>query len=578
MTNHRPKHRPKHRERTSSGDLGREPSWSSLVDLLQCRADEQPDDHAYTFLDEGEVEGARWTWSELDRKARTVAAWLQGRVTPGDRALLMYPPGLEFIAAFFGCLYAGVVAVPVQPPQKGRAQRGLDRVQAIAASADPAAILTAGDEHSARRTPHSALGVTDTLDHHLYEHWQPPTVGPETLAFLQFTSGSTSSPKGVMVTHANLLHNLMYGFHVGGTGRHSVSVSWLPVTHDMGLIEGVLQPAFSGSPAYLMSPSSFLQRPARWLNAISDHRAVRSGGPNFAYDLAVGRVSAADRARLDLSCWKAAYNGAEPVRADTMAAFAAAYRGAGFRASAFRPCYGLAEGTLLVSSEPWHEASSDAHVSCGRPAFGTQVVITDPGSGDECGDGELGEIRVAGPSVTCGYWNDAEETRRVFVTRPGSDQRWLRTGDLGFRRNGRLYVTGRLKDLLIVRGAKHFPQDVERTAEGVHPAIRRGAVTAVAVGAGVRGDHIVVIAETDPRDFAGHANASELIAAVREAIAEAHGIQLHAVALVAPGVVPKTTSGKPRRYLCRDAWIKGTLQPIAAWSEAARQVVLARQP
>lgn len=569
-----------HREGTSVENLGREPSWSgaSLVDLLRFRAEAQPHDHAYMFLDDGEVEGECWTWSEVDQKARVVAAWLQAHVRPGDRALLMYPPGLEFIAAFFGCLCAGVVAVPVQPPQRGRAHRGLDRVQAIARSADPAAILTAGDAHaalrsppcphSALRTPHPALGVTDTLDRDLCDRWQPPTVGPETLAFLQFTSGSTSAPKGVMVTHGNLLHNLMYGFHAGGTGQRAVSVSWLPVTHDMGLIEGVLQPAFSGSPAYLMSPGSFLQRPLRWLKTISHYRATRSGGPNFAYDLAVSRVSAADRARLDLSCWQAAYNGAEPVRADTMASFAAGYRGSGFRASAFRPCYGLAEATLLVSSERWDETTrGDVYVSCGTPALGTEVVITDSGSGDECRDGELGEIRVAGPGVTRGYWNDPEETRRVFVTQPDSDQRWLRTGDLGFRQNGRLYVTGRLKDLLIVRGVKHFPQDVERTAEGLHPAIRRGAVTAVAVAAGVRGDHIVVIAETDPRHVADHHKASELIAAIREAIAEVHGIQLHAVALVAPGVVPKTTSGKPRRYLCRDAWIQGTLQPIAAWSD-----------
>jgi acyl-CoA synthetase (AMP-forming)/AMP-acid ligase II len=338
----------------------------------------------------------------------------------------------------------------------------------------------------------------------------------------------------------------------------------------MGLIEGVLQPAFSGSPAYLMSPGAFLQRPARWLKALSRYRGTRSGGPNFAYDLAVSRVDAAERAALDLSAWDAAYNGAEPVRGDTMAAFSAAYRQAGFRPSAFRPCYGLAESTLLVSSGRWDESgATTGAVSCGTPAYGTHVVIADPVSGVPCGDGELGEIRVAGPGVTSGYWNDAEETRRVFDTMPGADRRWLRTGDLGVRRNGQLHVTGRLKDVLIVRGAKHFPQDVERTAEGLHPAIRRGTVTAVAVASGVRGDQVVLIAEIDPRSLPAQP-ASDLMARMRQAVADAHGIRLHAVALVPPGVVPKTTSGKPRRYLCREAWVEGTLQPIAEWSDPGR--------
>jgi acyl-CoA synthetase (AMP-forming)/AMP-acid ligase II len=374
-----------------------------------------------------------------------------------------------------------------------------------------------------------------------------------------------------MVTHANLLHNLAYAFHAGNTDHTTVSVSWLPVTHDMGLIEGVLQPAFSGSPAYLMSPGSFLQRPGRWLKALSRYRGTRSGGPNFAYDLAVSRVDAAGRAALDLSAWNAAYNGAEPVRGDTMAAFTAAYREAGFRATAFRPCYGLAESTLLVSSGRWDESdATTGAVSCGTPAHGTHVVIADPVSGVPCGDGELGEIRVAGPAVTGGYWNDAEATQRVFETTPGSDLRWLRTGDLGVRRNGQLYVTGRLKDLLIVRGAKHFPQDVERTAEELHPAIRRGSVTAVAVASGVRGDQVVMIAEIDPRNLAAPPAPSDLIERMRQAVADAHGIQLHAVALVPPGVVPKTTSGKPRRYLCREAWVEGTLHPIAEWSDPER--------
>jgi acyl-CoA synthetase (AMP-forming)/AMP-acid ligase II len=428
-------------------------------------------------------------------------------------------------------------------------------------------VWTSADLTGDSRATRPMLLRSDTLDAEWSSAWTPPLLSRDSLGFLQFTSGSTSSPRGVMVTHGNLLHNLMSGFTGGETGHETVSVSWLPVTHDMGLIEGVLQPAFSGCPAYLMSPGSFLQRPMRWLTAMSRYRATRSGGPNFAYDLAVSRGVYAERLALDLSQWTSAYNGAEPVRADTMAAFAEAYGSAGFRASAFIPCYGLAESTLLVSYGRWESADgTESPVSCGAATSGTHVRVVDPVSDRVCRDGDLGEIRVAGPSVAQGYWNDDEETHRVFVTMANSDARWLRTGDLGFLRNGRLYVTGRLKDLLIVRGAKHFPQDVERTTEALHPAIFRGGVTAVAVASGVRGDHVVVIAEIDPRQLERSRPMTDVIAAIREAIAEVHGIQLHAIALVRYGAVPKTTSGKPRRYLCRDAWIQGTLQPMAQWT------------
>ena len=377
------------------------------------------------------------------------------------------------------------------------------------------------------------------------------------------------------------MHNLNAAFHLGEHGTHGVSVSWLPVTHDMGLIEGVLQPAFSGCPAYLMSPGAFLQRPARWLKAISTFRATRSGGPNFAYDLAATRVSADDRESLDLRCWRAAYNGAEPVRHDTMAAFARTYAESGFDGTAFRPCYGLAESTLLVSTGRWNEslsprsceaAKAGATVSCGAPAFGTRVRIADPAAHTLCRDGEVGEIQVAGESVTLGYWNRPLETAAAFGDGIGaSGERWLRTGDLGYLRNGELYVTGRIKDLLIVRGAKHFPQDLERTAELHDPAIRAGSVAAVAVSNGVRGDRIALVAEVDPR-LLDSCSGDRLITGLRQSIADAHGIQLHGVALVNPGSMPKTTSGKLQRFLCRDGWLGGTLAPLALWSQDVSEV------
>ncbi|HEX5110857.1 MAG TPA: fatty acyl-AMP ligase [Vicinamibacterales bacterium] len=548
----------------------------SLVHMLEHRAATQPDETAYTFLRDGELPSAAISWSNLAQASRTVAGWLQTHLAPGDRALLLYPPGLDFIAAFFGCLYAGVLAVPVLPPQGGRSRRGVDRLASIAADAEPRCTLTNTELELqlARESREGLLGTieigipwvaTDRLPGDLASAQRIRRASRDTLAFLQYTSGSTARPKGVMVTHGNLLHNLDAAFHLGEHGAHGVSVSWLPVTHDMGLIEGVLQPAFSGCPAYLMSPGAFLQRPVRWLKAISTFHATRSGGPNFAYDLAVTRVSREDREMLDLGCWRAAYNGAEPIRHDTMSAFARAYGGSGFDPAAFRPCYGLAESTLLVSTGRWVERDGD--VSCGTPAFGTQVRIVDPATHTACRDGEVGEIQVAGESVTLGYWNRPHETAAAYGGGVGgSSDRWLRTGDLGYLRAGELYVTGRIKDLLIVRGAKHFPQDLEHTAERHHPAIRAGSVAAVAVSNGVRGDRVALVAEVDPR-LLDPGGGDGLITGLRQAIADLHGIQLHGVALVSPGSMPKTTSGKLQRFLCRDGWVSGTLTPLAMWSQ-----------
>jgi acyl-CoA synthetase (AMP-forming)/AMP-acid ligase II len=543
---------------------------STLVEMLQARAASQPDDLAYTFLADGENPVDELTWSVLDRAARAIAATLQAQIQPGDRALLMYPPGLSFIAGFFGCVYAGVLAVPVMPPQGGRSSRGADRLAAIIADSDARCLLTSSELRGRLLDaidPRLTRIMTDGIPYGNAAAWREPDADGDTIAFLQYTSGSTAQPRGVMVSHANLLHNVGAAFRLGGSGAETVSVSWLPVTHDMGLIEGVMQPAFSGCPAYLMSPAAFLQRPVRWLRAISAYRATRTGGPNFAYDIAASRVSEADRTGLDLRAWRIAYNGAEPVREDTMASFTAAYAPYGFRADAFWPCYGLAESTLLVTAGRWTgDSAGSGRVSCGRPADGMTVRIVDPITRTVCADDEQGEIQVAGPSVARGYWNRPLESSHVFAMEDG--RRWLTTGDLGSLHDGELHVTGRIKDLLIVRGAKHFPQDLERTAERRHPAVRLGGVAAVAVGSHVRGDRIALIAEIDPRELAEDGR-HDLMADLRQAMAEAHGIQLYGVALVPPGTVPKTTSGKVQRFLCRDAWMNDTLGALSSWRDTA---------
>ena len=583
----------------------------SLVELLRFRARVQPNDAAFVFLRDGEFESDAVTYAELDRRSRMIAAVLQDRVRPGARALLVYPPGLDFVAAFFGCLYARIVAVPVFPPRWRSPDRNLERAVSVADDARPEVVLgpagtiekwaraaaagtapcpTRSSRGRQHRDEAGAWVATDALDASAAGAWHDPgAVGGRTLAFLQYTSGSTAAPRGVMVTHGNLLHNLACAFHQAGNDRSTVSVSWLPVVHDMGLIDGVLQPVFSGCPAYLMSPNAFLQRPVRWLRAITRYRATRSGAPNFAYDLCVRRIGAAERAALDLGNWRDAYNGAEPVRRNTLERFAAAFADAGFAPSAFRPCYGLAEATLLVPSGRYRARArrlpagdpaggTESGVSCGRPDPGTTVVAVDPRNGRRRADGEVGELWVRGPGVAAGYWNRPAQSARTFAARTADGRGpFLRTGDLGAVTEDGVRVTGRLKDLLIVRGAKHYPQDLERTAEGRHRAVRPGCAAAFAADRGAAGDRIALVAEVDPRQLGSPAAAQAAMDAIRSGVSEAHGVQLSAVALVPPGGVEKTTSGKVKRFACRDALLAGTLKTLAVWRQSlAGEVRVAR--
>lgn len=550
---------------------------ASLVELLRFRAAAQPEACAYTFLEDGEREGASVTYAELEHRTRAIARCLQLKLRPGSRALLLYPPGLDFISAFFGCLFANVVAVPAFPPGGGRSvsrsgSQRLARLAAICADAEPSAVLTTSEAIRRLSLPMdldviATDGIVDSA-----AEWRETAADRPTIAFLQYTSGSTARPKGVMVTHGNLLHNLAYAFHLAETDQSTVSVSWLPVVHDMGLIEGVLQPLYSGCPAYLMSPAAFLQRPSRWLRAISRYRATRSGAPNFAYDLCVRRISKTDRDTFDLRAWRAAYNGAEPVRRETLDAFARTFAECGFQPTSFRPSFGLAESTLLVTSGRWRPTTAapatPEPVSCGRPSFGTRLLIVDPANAHPCRTGETGEIWVAGPSVARGYWHRPEENARTFSAYAVDGQGpFLRTGDLGFMRHGELYVTGRLKDVLIVRGVKHYPQDLERTVLDQHQALNGRAAAAFAIDRGTSGDRIGLAAEIDPREIDAHAGGSALIADIRAAVAEVHGVQLHAVLLVASGAIPRTTSGKLQRSACAEQAKDGTLTTLVEWRE-----------
>jgi acyl-CoA synthetase (AMP-forming)/AMP-acid ligase II len=595
------------------------PDFNSLVSMLRHRARHQAHRRAYTFLTDGENESAILTYEQLDRRARAIAVVLAERgIRPGDRAILLYPAGLDFIAAFFGAIYAGAIAVPCYPPHRLQLARSLPRLTTIVANADPSVVLCTAEvtELSAKLAHVSVLDAvpwiaTDTLGDNAIDTWKEPDVDPSTVAFLQYTSGSTAAPRGVMVTHGNLLHNLSVINHVEENDSDSVSVSWLPVIHDMGLIEGVLEPAYAGYPAYLMSPVTFLQRPIRWLRAITKYRATNSGGPNFAYDLCARKVNAEQRSALDLSSWRVAYNGAEPIRSETLTTFYQTFRDCGFRWKSFYPVYGLAESTLVVTSgrrsyEPVFldadasalcggriEEASPAEqgfrparrvslVSSGPPAHGTRVLIVNPDTCRRCAPHEIGEIWLVSPSITKGYWRRQEETSQTFGARLDDDGSgpYLRTGDLGVLIDGELFVAGRLKDLLIVRGFKHYPQDLEITVERQHPAIRPGCVAVFALEA--HDEHIAVAAELDPRrldvtrtnplellailrDGQGARAISDLIAMICQAVAEVHGVQVHTVLLLKPGALPKTSSGKIRHRACAQALSGGQLAEVVRW-------------
>jgi amino acid adenylation domain-containing protein len=559
----------------------------TLVDVLRWRSAHQPEQRAYTFLTDGEFDEVHITYAELDQRARAIAVELREAGAVGERAVLLYPPGLDYIAAFFGCLYAGVIAVPAYPP---RLNRPTPRLEAIVANSGASVVLALSQTLSNIQKRLDNMPyltglrwlATDTLDVEGADAWQHPGTQGDDLAFLQYTSGSTSTPKGVMLSHSNLLHNLGIIQRVLSLTTESRGVIWLPPYHDMGLIGGILAPLFVGFPVVLMPPIAFLQRPMRWLEAVSRYGATVSGGPNFAYEACLVKSTPEQRAALDLSRWEAPFSGAEPIRRDTLERFAAAFAPAGFRLQAFCPGFGLAETTLVVTSRAKDEelifirveaASLEQHevvlaapdsptgrdlVGCGPTNTYQQVEIVDPATMLACPEGRVGEIWVASPSVAQGYWDRPEETSRTFQASLADTGvgPFLRTGDLGFVLAGELYVTGRLKDLIIIRGRNHYPQDIELTVARSHPALIAGAGAAFVVE-GEHEEQLFIAQELNHR----HRNPDieEIAGAIRAAVAEEHELHLYGVLLVREGHIPKTSSGKIQRHAARLGFLDETL-------------------
>jgi len=565
---------------------------TNIVDCLRFWKDELPHEPAFYFLQDGETDEICWNYAQLDRKVRAVAAVLQSLDLQGQRVLLLYPPGLDFVAGFYGCLFAGAVAIPAYPPRRNR---NMQRIQAISDDAEAKAALSVHDVCDRvggllDEAPHLrdlTWIATDKISEDRADDWVPPKIHSEMLAVLQYTSGSTGSPKGVMLAHRNLMHNvslITYGFE---PTRASCGASWLPTYHDMGLVGGVLYSVFFGRYCVLMSPFAFLQKPVRWLQAISRYRVTIAGGPNFAYDLCTQKITDDELQGLDLSTWEVAFNGAEPIRAATLDGFAERFAPVGFRRETLYPCYGMAETTLIVTGGKKNEPpvvrtflgkALDEHrivpvaqdhedarklVGCGRIPPGAQVLIVDPVQYRQMPEDRVGEIWVDSPSVGLGYWNKPGATEETFGAklRDSISGTYLRTGDLGFVHDGELFVTGRLKDLIIVRGVNRYPQDIELTVEGASNHLQPGAVGAFSVDMHGR-ERLIIVSEcerTRRKDW------SDVIGAIRRAVTAEHELPPDGIVLVRFGSIPKTSSGKIQRHACRSNFLDGTLAVIEQW-------------
>ncbi|HLJ89397.1 MAG TPA: AMP-binding protein [Candidatus Angelobacter sp.] len=571
------------------------PEFHSLGRLLFARATQAPERTAFTFLENGE--GVRsCSYRELDGRARAIAADLLQVCKPGDRALLVYEAGLEFVSAFFACMYAGVIAVPVAVPEH---RRIAPVFLSIAHDAQPRVVLTAnaaldGVLPSLRdEMPQSvAFLPTDSIASFTGPgaDWGLGDIHESAVAYLQYTSGSTSKPRGVMVTHGNAFNNLRAIDADFKHDEHSISLTWLPHFHDMGLVYGVLQPVFNGFPCLILSPSTFSRQPILWLQSISKYRVTHSGGPNFAYDLCAKKIEPDQKAAIDLSSWRVAFNGAEPIHAETLHRFADTFAPCGFRRESLYMAYGLAEATLKVSGRFYNSQAESVDVvetaglskgqairgpgdtqpvtsvvSCGAAALDTEMQIIDPESGDVCNDNRIGEVWAKGPGIAAGYWGRAEDTEAVFGGRIAGDKGgFLRTGDLGYRFRGEIFLVGRLKDLIIVHGRNFYPHDIEATIAKVMGQAAKGLTAVFSAPVDSR-ERVVLVQEVAHRleDF------GPLAGEMLSAVAQAHDLAIDVLAFVRFGKIPRTTSGKVRRRAVRELFLENALEPI--WQRSAQE-------
>lgn len=564
----------------------------NLVDVIRWRADNQGDWPIYTFLLDGEKKEEVLTYAGLDLRARAVATWLRSQGRTGDRVMMLFPPGLDFMATFLGCLYANMVAIPLYPHLRPKKDKVLKRIEGVAQDAEPLVVLH--NDVVARvkdRVVEQAQSLGELNWKNISEipvswaqDYELPKIKGEDLAFLQYTSGSTSTPKGVMVSHGNLMANLYQIYQHFGCTVDDHSIIWLPPYHDMGLIGGILEPAYSSFRATYMPPAYFLQRPFRWLKAVSERGGTISGGPNFAYEYAVKKVRPEQREELDLSGWRTAFSGAEPINGKTLRQFAEYFAPCGFSPKQYYPSYGLAEATLMITGhadrgvpmiETFDAAALEQHravpraegsegelrtlVGSGSVVPDMTVRIVNPDTLTALSEGEVGEVWAKGDNVARGYWKRPQQSEETFFAHivDTGEGPIMRTGDLGFFKDGQLFVTGRIKDLIIIDGSNHYPQDIEWTITGSHPVIRPHGAAAFAVDTEA-GEKLVVVAEIDRRALRDMEDVSpaDIEKGVRSAVSNFHDLRIHDLRLTTQRI-PKTTSGKIQHHQCKKDYLEG---------------------
>jgi acyl-CoA synthetase (AMP-forming)/AMP-acid ligase II len=570
---------------------------TDLVSSFRSNVEQTPTKTALGFLVDGMDSVEELTFEQFDRAARSLAVQFSASCPRGERAVLLLPPGADYIKAFFGCLYAKIIAVPAVPPNRARMAATLPRLLAIAGDAQACAVITTSEVVAMRSKMVEFAPALDklqwiTVDTEIADpsDWRRPALDETSIAFLQYTSGSTSMPKGVVLEHKHLLRNLEMLRSAWRMNQSSIVAGWLPPYHDMGLIGLALNGLIVGASTYLMSPMDFVQQPSRWLRCVTKYRANVSGGPNFAYELCSRRITEEQKAELDLRSWDVAFNGAEPLRAETLRKFQKTFAPVGLKPGALFPCYGLAEATLYVAGNEQNQASvirvareelergnacdtgpDDVTgielVTSGVAADHTELAIVEPKTGSRLPDNCVGEIWISAPSVARGYWNNPKASVEVFgaaIAPEGGS--FLRTGDLGFLRAGNLFVTGRIKDLIIVNGRNIYPQDVELSVEHADAAVRAGGVVAFGSSSSAGTEEVAVVAELE----ATRSEHGAVIAKIRESVAQRQELDLGTIALVAKGAIPKTSSGKLRRSAVKESLAAGTLPTLTLWRSSSQ--------
>ena len=564
----------------------------TIPHILQYRALHTPDETAYIFLRDGDEDEERISYEELYRSALTIAGQLLASGKRGGLALMLFAPGLEFVKSLYGCFYAGVIAVPAYPPRKNRS---LDRIKTLVLNSGSEIVLTTTDIFQSFERSFSDLEelkqmkwvcIDQPLEGSEKELKDAVLPQPGDLALLQYTSGSTGQPKGVMVTHQNITRNLEFIRRSFSLSRKSVSVTWLPSFHDMGLIDGVIGPVYNGYPGVLIPPVAFIQKPVRWLRAITKYKGTHAGGPNFAFDHCVEGIPDEEKAGLDLTSLDTLYCGAEPIRKPTFDRFVEIFGSFGFKPAMLYPCYGMAETTLIIAGPeagrgpvylsvsgnaleqnrvfPVSVKEPDARylVGVGFPWIDTSVEIVNPDTMLPCSDDEVGEIWVSGSIVTAGYWKKIKETEETFSAqiKNGSEVKYLRTGDLGFFHKGELYITGRLKDVIILHGRNYYPQDIEFAAETSHAALRTNASAAFPVDVDNE-ERLVIVAEVE-RSAIRDLDVEAVCNAIRQQIAEEFEQEVYAIQLIRTAAILKTSSGKIQRKACKKGFLEKSLQIV----------------